>query len=110
VGLCSILFAIWARLTLGGNWSADAVLKKGQTLVKNGPYGIVRHPVYTGITIGIVGSAIAEDTVTGLIAIFFVLLFSYFRIKDEEKLMKERFGRDYEDYARKVKAFVPCIL
>jgi protein-S-isoprenylcysteine O-methyltransferase Ste14 len=70
----------------------------------------VRHPIYTGITIGIVGSAIAENTVTGLIAIFFVLLFSYFRIKDEEKLMKEKFGSDYADYAKKVKAFVPWIL
>jgi len=110
VGLCGIFFAIWARITLGGNWSADAVLKKGQSLVKNGPYGIVRHPIYTGITIGIVGSAIAENTVTGLIAIFFVLLFSYFRIKDEEKLMTEKFGSDYADYAKKVKAFVPWIL
>jgi protein-S-isoprenylcysteine O-methyltransferase Ste14 len=110
VGFCGIFFAIWARITLGGNWSADAVLKKGQTLVKNGPYGIVRHPIYTGITIGIVGPAIAENTVTGLIAIFFVLLFSYFRIKDEEKLMKEKFGSDYADYAKKVKAFVPWIL
>jgi protein-S-isoprenylcysteine O-methyltransferase Ste14 len=110
LGFCGIFFAIWARITLGGNWSADAVLKKGQTLVKNGPYGIVRHPIYTGITIGIVGSAIAENTVTGLIAIFFVLLFSYFRIRDEEKLMKEKFGSDYADYAKNVKAFVPWIL
>ena len=110
VGLCGIFFAIWARIMLGGNWSADAVLKKGQTLVKNGPYGIVRHPIYTGITIGIAGSAIAENTVTGLVAIFFVVLFSYFRIKDEEKLMKEKFGSNYADYAKKVKAFVPWIL
>jgi len=109
VGLCGILFAIWARITLGSNWSGDAVLKKGQVLVKNGPYGIVRHPIYTGVTIGIVGSAVAENTVTGLVAICFVLLFSYLRIRDEERLMKEKFGVEYEDYARKVKAFVPWI-
>jgi protein-S-isoprenylcysteine O-methyltransferase Ste14 len=109
VTLSGILFAIWARIALGSNWSADAVLKEGQTLVRNGPYGIVRHPIYAGITLGMLGSAMAENNIIGLIAVFFVLLFSYSRITYEEKFMKEKFGKEWEDYAKTVKEFVPWL-
>ncbi len=110
VGLAGILFAIWARMHLGGNWSGSVVMKKGQTLVRTGPYAIVRNPIYTGIAIGIMGSAIAEGTVTGLLAVACIVVFSYFRITAEEKLLKERFGKDFEEYKRDVKVFVPLVL
>src|SRR5208283_311822 len=61
VGIAALgcLFAIWARNYLGGNWSPTIMLKKGHTLVRTGPYAIVRHPIYTGIIFGMLGSAIA---------------------------------------------------
>ena len=105
-----IFFAIWARFTLGGNWSGDATFKKEQNLIKNGPYNMVRHPIYTGLTVAVIGSAITENALIVSISIFFILIFSFFRIKDEEKQLMEEFGKDYENYTKKVKTFVPKIL
>ncbi len=109
VALLGILFAIWARMYLGSNWSPDPEVKKGHVLIKSGPYGIVRHPIYTGMTIGMIGSAIAENVLVGLIAVLFMLIFSYLRIIEEEKFMKGKFGKQYVDYAKTVKTFMPWI-
>ena len=53
------VFAIWARLKLGSNWSGRATVKMGHELVTSGPYALARHPIYTGIIVGVVGSALA---------------------------------------------------
>ena len=105
-----ILFAFWARIILGTNWSGDASLKKDQILIKNGPYNIVRHPIYSGLTFAVIGSTITENALIGLIAVLLILLFSYFRIKTEERQMKEVFGKEYEVYSKRVKAFIPWLL
>lgn len=109
IALAGIGFAIWAREHLGGNWSGNVVLKKGHTLVTTGPYSIVRHPIYAGITLGIVGCAISAGTVAGLIAIPLVIAFSLIRIFAEEKLMREAFGKNYDNYSRRVKAYIPKV-
>lgn len=109
VALMGIIFSIWGRVALGDNWSPDAELKTEQTLVQSGPYSIVRHPIYAGITLGMVGSAIAESNVAALIAVLLILIFSYLRIIQEEKLMKERFGAEWDAYAKLVKRFIPGI-
>lgn len=107
IAALGIMFAFWARKYLGGNWSGIVALKKNQTLVDTGPYAIVRHPIYFGLTIGIVGSAIAEGTVSGLIAIVCMLIFSLLRIRAEEKLMTSIFGKKYKEYSKRVYKFIP---
>src|ERR1700722_3109211 len=52
------LFAIWARLTLGGNWSNWATVKEGHELIVNGPYGLARHPIYTGLLLACLGTTL----------------------------------------------------
>jgi protein-S-isoprenylcysteine O-methyltransferase Ste14 len=107
LSLLGIAFAIWAREHLGGNWSATVQLKKGHTLVMSGPYRIVRHPIYSGITLGIIGSAISIGNVAGIIAIICMAIFSLTRIADEEKLMHQAFGKEYEKYSGHVRAYIP---
>lgn len=107
--MVGILFSIWGRIALGNNWSADAVLKSGQTLVTRGPYSLVRHPIYSGITLGMIGSAIALGNVGGLLAVACILIFSYLRIIYEERMMYEKFGNEWKEYARKVKRFIPRV-
>lgn len=107
IAALGVIFAFWARKYLGGNWSGIVALKKDQTLVDTGPYAIVRHPIYFGLTIGIVGSAIAEGTVSGLVAIVCMLIFSLLRIRAEEKLMISTFGKKYSGYSRRVSRFIP---
>ena len=108
IAAAGIMFAIWARRYLGSNWSGGAKLKKGQTLVKTGPYAIVRHPIYTGLSVGIIGTAIAVGKYQSIISIVCILLFSWMRITAEEKLLTERFGKEYDQYKKEVKfAFIP---
>lgn len=104
-----ILFAFWARRHLGGNWSGIVMMKKGQTLTKTGPYAIVRHPIYTGMFIGMLGSAIALGDFLGLLILAVALLFFGMRMRAEEKLMLEEFGGQYVQYKKETKRFIPFI-
>jgi len=102
-------FAIWARRQLGGNWSGTIQLKEHHTLVTTGPYGIVRHPIYSGITLLVIGSAISVGNMSGLIAIACVAIFSLMRISAENKLMLKTFGKRYNEYSKRVKAYIPKV-
>jgi protein-S-isoprenylcysteine O-methyltransferase Ste14 len=73
VTLVGLLFAIWARQHLGSNWSQAVTVKQGHELITTGPYTLVRHPIYTGILTGFLGTAIALSQVRGVIG--FVLIF-----------------------------------
>ena len=105
-----LAFAVWARLHLGRNWSATVTLKQGHELVRNGPYALVRHPIYTGLLIGFVGSAIARDEWRGLLAIAIVLVALWRKLKLEERWMMETFGERYAEYRRKTAALIPYLL
>jgi len=109
IAALSCIFAIWARNYLGGNWGATVMLKKGHTLVRTGPYSIVRHPIYTGIGFGMAGSAIALGNAFGIVVLLGVLLFLFFRMDDEEKIMVEKFGKEYLNYEKEVKRFIPFL-
>ena len=104
-----LLFAIWARNYLGGNWGPKIGLKKGHTLVRSGPYAIVRHPIYTGVGFGMVGSVIALENAFGIVVLVGVLLMLFFRMDDEEKIMVEKFGKEYLEYEKEVRRFVPFL-
>src|ERR1700734_4427488 len=59
IAVAGILFAVWARAYLGRNWSRSVTIKEDHELITTGPYTLVRHPIYTGILIGLLGTAIA---------------------------------------------------
>jgi protein-S-isoprenylcysteine O-methyltransferase Ste14 len=103
------LFAICARNYLGGNWGVTIGLKKGHTLVRTGPYAIVRHPIYTGVGFGMAGSAIALGNAFGIVVLLGVLLFLFFRMSDEEKIMVEKFGNEYLEYEKEVRRLIPFL-
>ena len=111
VGLtcAGLLFAVWARRTIGRNWSAIVTLKKDHELVTTGPYALVRHPIYTGLLLGFLGWAVAVDRWRGplAVAIVFVALLRKYRL--EERWMHERFGSAYDAYRARVKALVPLL-
>lgn len=109
VTLAGLAFSVWARRHLGRNWSAVVTLKEGHELVTSGPYAIVRHPIYTGLLLGFLGSAIARGRWSGLLAIalFFVSALRKYRL--EERWMREQFGAAYGDYQARVKAIVPWL-
>ena len=103
-------FAIWARLLLGGNWSSSVTVKRDHRLIRKGPYTIVRHPIYTGLLLGLLGTALALGEVRGLVGL--ALAFIGWRMKSriEEGFMTAEFGAEYTEYQRQVKALIPFVL
>ena len=101
-------FAIWARAALGRNWSPRPAVKEHHELVTSGPYEYVRHPIYTGILVSALGTALT-GTVFG--AIVFVLASTLFlaRIRREEQIMLELFPNEYPAYQARTKRLVPFI-
>lgn len=102
-------FAVWARVHLGKNWSGMPLIHEHHTLTRTGPYRYVRHPIYSGITLGLLGTAIG----TGYVIVFtcLILVFVLFVMKShmEEKFLEEEFGEDYVTYRREVKALIPYV-
>ena len=104
-----VAFAIWARLQLGGNWSASVTVKQGHTLIRRGPYTIVRHPIYTGILLATLGVALIIGEYRGLFGAGILFLALWLKFSMEERFMLEQFNGEYRQYQSQVKALVPYI-
>jgi len=105
----AVAFAIWARTTLGSNWSGNVTLKKEHELVQSGPYSLVRHPIYTGFFFAMLGVAITIGQVKGFVALAIIFFNHQQKIVLEEKLMYQQFPQTYPDYAKRVKAYIPFL-
>jgi protein-S-isoprenylcysteine O-methyltransferase Ste14 len=108
--LLGIAFAIWARLVLGGNWSGRVTVKQGHTLIRRGPYTIVRHPIYSGLLLAFLGVAIILGQIRGLLGVGVLLLSFWLKSRIEERFMLEEFGAQYREYQRQVKALIPYVV
>jgi protein-S-isoprenylcysteine O-methyltransferase Ste14 len=100
-------FAVWARRHLGRNWSGTVTTKDDHELVRTGPYGFVRHPIYTGILLAFVGMAVGMGTWTSVLAVVLVTVAFLRKLRLEEQFMTDQFGERYEQYRREVPALVP---
>lgn len=105
-----LLFTVWARRHLGRNWSGTVTIKEDHELITTGPYAIVRHPIYTGLLLAFVGSALAIGEWRGVLAIVLALGSFLFKLRVEERWMRERFGDAYRNYSRRVPALVPFLI
>jgi protein-S-isoprenylcysteine O-methyltransferase Ste14 len=112
VVLCvaGLAFCIWARFTLGRNWSGVVTLKGGHELITSGPYALVRHPIYTGLLTMFVATVIVLGHVAGIIAMPFVFVSLWIKLRHEEKLMLQQFPNEYLAYQQRVKRIIPFIL
>lgn len=100
-------FAVWARRHLGRNWSGTVTTKTDHELVRTGPYRFVRHPIYTGIVLAVVGMAIGTGTWTGGCAVVLVTAAFLRKLRLEEQFMTDQFGEQYERYRQQVPALFP---
>jgi protein-S-isoprenylcysteine O-methyltransferase Ste14 len=90
-----VAFAIWARWCLGKNWSAEVVLKTDHQLIRSGPYAYVRHPIYSGLLLAVIGTAVAIGEWRGLLAILITAVGHVLKAKREEAVMTAAFGDRY---------------
>jgi protein-S-isoprenylcysteine O-methyltransferase Ste14 len=107
--IAGMLFAYWARAHLGRNWSGEVMVKVGHTLITSGPYRSVRHPIYSGMTLALVGTVLATVAPYGFIALALILFGFLVRVRLEEALMRETFPVDYDDYSRHTARLIPGV-
>ena len=106
----SVWFASAAIRTLGKQWSIAARLVEGHKLITEGPYRIVRNPIYTGMFGMLLATGLAISHWIGLlIAIIVFAIGTAIRVRSEERLLRGAFGEEFEEYARSVRAVVPFL-
>jgi len=107
---CGLVLAAWARVLLGRHWSGTVTIKKDHQLIRNGPYAVVRHPIYSGLILALFGTALVEGEARGLAAVAIAFVVFSHKLRLEEQFMIERFGDEYKDYRKHTRALVPFIL
>jgi protein-S-isoprenylcysteine O-methyltransferase Ste14 len=104
-----IAFAIWARIVIGANWSANVTIKRDHELVQTGPYAFVRHPIYSGLLFAGLGTALVVGQVRGFLAVAVAFIGWTFKSRREEQFMTEQFGDRYSQYRRRTGGIIPFI-
>src|SRR5271156_1690876 len=105
-----ILFAWWARIHLGRLWSGSITVKEGHRVVDTGPYGLVRHPIYTGLIFAVIATAAAEATAPALAAIALITIGLWLKARVEERFLAAELGPDdYAAFRRRVPMLVPFL-
>jgi protein-S-isoprenylcysteine O-methyltransferase len=108
--IVGIAFAIWARFYLGGNWSAIVAIKQQHRLIQSGPYAIVRHPIYTGLVLGALGTALVVGEFGAFLAVVIVFAGWQAKAAQEESFLRTEFGDAYLRYQQHVKMMIPFVL
>lgn len=110
LSFAAVAFAIWARITLGKNWSGAVItLKEDHKLVTTGPYKFVRHPIYTGYFLATLGTALTIGTVASYLATLMIFIGFLIRMQKEETLMTHQFPSEYPAYKQKSKKLIPFV-
>lgn len=104
-----LAFAVWARVHLGKNWGMPMSLKENPELVTSGPYRLVRHPIYSGVLLAMLGSAIVGGVFWLLVVVLFGIYFIYSG-RQEEKIMTKEFPDQYPEYMKRSKMLIPWVL
>ncbi|SRR5579871_88028 len=104
-----LAFAVWARIHLGRNWGTPMSQREDPELITGGPYAYVRHPIYSGIILAMVGSMIGHSIAWALPLVLFGPYFIY-SARREEAFMCRQFPQSYPAYMRRTHMLVPYVL
>jgi protein-S-isoprenylcysteine O-methyltransferase Ste14 len=107
--VAGLLFTVWARQRLGRNWSGTVQVKQDHQLILDGPYRLVRHPIYTGLVVAFLGSAIVIGDWFALLAVLIAFGSFWRKLTLEERFMRETFGTAYEEYRARTAALIPYL-
>ena len=107
--MMGLAIALWARAALGTNWSGTIAFKEGHELIQRGPYAYVRHPIYSGLLLMGLGTAIASARLSSLLLLVLTLVMLAIKAHYEERLMIRHFPTTYPQYRARVKALIPGV-
>ncbi len=104
------LFTWWARIHLGRFWSNAITRKEGHRVIDTGPYGLVRHPIYTGLIGAMLATGIAIGTITALLGTLLITFGLWRKARMEEGFLTTELGADaYGAYCRRVPMLIPFL-
>ena len=105
--LCAagIGFAIWARVHIGRNWGVPMSMREGHELVTTGPYRFVRHPIYSGLLLAMLGSELAVGA-WSLVMLVYCGVYFFISAKLEEGTMMQQFPGQYAEYRRRTRGMI----
>jgi len=108
--LAGLAVALWGRATIGRNWDIAPALKADHELIERGPYAYVRHPMYSGLVLMLLGTALWLGSPAALVGFIAGCLGTWLKLRREETLLARHFGARYAAYQARVKALIPLIL
>ena len=110
VVFAGLLFTAWARFHLGRLWSGNVARKADHHVVDTGPYGIVRHPIYTGIIVATIAMAVIRGTAAAWVGFAILTLGWYIKARMEEAFLREQLGAGaYARYASRIPMLIPFL-
>ena len=112
-GLCAFVIgiglAIRAQWTLKRFYSSTLVTRENHQLITQGPYRFVRHPIYFGVIIAILGVPLYAASLKGALVLSLLIPIILYRIKMEEEMLTEYFGEEYQAYQKSTKKLIPFL-
>lgn len=106
--LAGLIIAVWARVNLGRNWGMPMTQKQNPELVTSGPYAYIRHPIYTGMMLMMLGSFLIVN-IYWLIVFIIGSVYCIYSAFAEEKFMMQQFPKVYPSYKAKTKMLIPFV-
>jgi protein-S-isoprenylcysteine O-methyltransferase Ste14 len=106
--IAGVALAVWARLYIGRNWGMPMSRREEPNLVTTGPYRFIRHPIYTGIILAMIGTALAIS-LFGLIVVAVIAAFFAYSASREERFLAEEFPATFPDYKARTKLLIPFV-
>jgi protein-S-isoprenylcysteine O-methyltransferase Ste14 len=102
-----IFIAVWARYHLGQFWSGRITLKEGHQLIRSGPYARLRHPIYTGLDLAAIGTALVIDRWRCVAGVCVIVIGFVIKAKREEALLAGQFGEAFQEHRRHTGFLLP---
>jgi protein-S-isoprenylcysteine O-methyltransferase Ste14 len=99
--------AIWARYHLAEYWSARITLKEDHQLIRTGPYSRLRHPIYSGVILAAIGSALLIDKWRGVVGVCLVVIGYCLKAGKEEKMLSQQFGNAFQEHREHTGFLIP---
>jgi protein-S-isoprenylcysteine O-methyltransferase Ste14 len=101
-------FCWWARVHIGRLWSGSVTSKADHHIVDTGPYGLVRHPIYTGIIVAAFATGVLRGTIIALLGAGAITLGLWIKARLEEEFLRQELGAEtYDSYRRRVPMLAP---
>ncbi|MBO9574223.1 MAG: isoprenylcysteine carboxylmethyltransferase family protein [Sphingobium sp.] len=110
VSVLGLAIALWARSSLGRNWSYEVTLKDQHELVTSGPYATIRHPIYTAVILLVAGIVLLNPSVSSLAGLALIAWSCWIKLRQEEVLMLQQFPESYPAYMARTKRLVPGLI